>query len=207
MKGLIRKTKKGLAYVLTTALMLTGLTTSFGSEVQAASSISITEASGWLESAYVEWKSVSGAKGYAVYVKGASEADSAYEQLDSELIRQYASYWRADALGLPAGNYVMKVVAVMNDGSTVGVQTSNLSVQAHDRSGFAWVNGTASGAYNEDGSLKSNAKVFYVTEDTKNSLAAEIEAAGIQVLTAGDCAEPYNIQKAVLAGNLAARKL
>ena len=39
------------------------------------------------------------------------------------------------------------------------------------------------------------------------ALAAEIEAAGIPVFTAGDCAEPYNIQKAVLAGNLAARKL
>ena len=176
MKKRIRKTKKVLAFMLTTVLMLTGLVSSYGQEVQAASSITITEAAGWLESAYVEWKAVSEAKGYAVYVKGASEADSAFKQLDSELIRQYASYWRADALGLPAGDYVMKVVAVMSDGATVGVQTSNLSVAAHDRSGFAWVNGTASGAYNEDGSLKSNAKVFYVTESTKDSLANELDS-------------------------------
>ena len=39
------------------------------------------------------------------------------------------------------------------------------------------------------------------------ALAAELEAAGIEVHAVGDCAEPYNIQKAVLSGNLAARAL
>lgn len=39
------------------------------------------------------------------------------------------------------------------------------------------------------------------------SLADELEAAGIEVHAVGDCAEPYNIQKAVLAGNLCARAL
>lgn len=38
-------------------------------------------------------------------------------------------------------------------------------------------------------------------------LAAEIEAAGIEVFAVSDCAEPHNIQKAVLSGNLAARAL
>lgn len=37
------------------------------------------------------------------------------------------------------------------------------------------------------------------------SLAKEIEAAGIEVHAVGDCAQPHNIQKAVLTGNLAAR--
>ena len=176
MKTMIRKTKKVLAYMLVTALMLTGLITTNSMEVQAASSVTITESAGWLESAYVEWSPVSGAKGYAVYVKGASQSDSSYVQLDSELIRQYSSYWRADALGLTAGNYVLKVVAVMSDGSTVGAQTASLTVKAHDRSGFAWVDGTASGAYNEDGSLKTGAKVVYVTNDTADSLVSELEA-------------------------------
>jgi len=39
------------------------------------------------------------------------------------------------------------------------------------------------------------------------SLAKEIEAAGIEVHAVGDCAQPHNIQKAVLTGNLAARAL
>ena len=51
-------------------------------------------------------------------------------------------------MGLAAGDYVMKVVAVLKDGSTVGVKTSSLTVTAHDRT-FAWVGGTASGAYKE----------------------------------------------------------
>lgn len=39
------------------------------------------------------------------------------------------------------------------------------------------------------------------------SLAQELESAGFEVTAVGDCAEPYNIQKAVLSGNLAARAL
>lgn len=39
------------------------------------------------------------------------------------------------------------------------------------------------------------------------SLGKEIEAAGFEVHAVGDCAEPYNIQKAVLSGNLTARAL
>ncbi len=38
-------------------------------------------------------------------------------------------------------------------------------------------------------------------------LAAEIEGFDIEVHTVGDCAEPHNIQKAVLTGNLAVRAL
>lgn len=39
------------------------------------------------------------------------------------------------------------------------------------------------------------------------SLGEEIQAAGFEVHAVGDCAEPYNIQKAVLSGNLTARAL
>ncbi len=173
MEAFIRKTRKLLSYVLTLALTVTAIVPMIGT-IASAASLTITEAAGWLETAYVEWKPVSGAVGYTAYVKGASESDSAYTQLDTELIRQYSSYWRADAVGLKAGSYKMKVAAVMSDGSTVAAATSNLTVKAHDRSGFAWVNGTASGAYNENGTLKSNAVVLYITEDTKDSVAMNV---------------------------------
>lgn len=173
MEAFIRKTRKLLSYVLTLALTVTAIVPMIGT-VASAASLTISEAAGWLETAYVEWKPVSGAVGYTAYVKGASESDSAYTQLDTELIRQYSSYWRADAVGLKAGSYKMKVAAVMSDGSTVAAATSNLTVKAHDRSGFAWVNGTASGAYNENGTLKSNAVVLYITEDTKDSVAMDV---------------------------------
>ena len=77
-------------------------------------------------------------------------------------------------MGLAAGDYVMKVVAVLKDGSTVGVKTSSLTVTAHDRTGFAWVGGTASGAYNEDGTLKSDAVVLYITEETKDKVSMDV---------------------------------
>lgn len=39
------------------------------------------------------------------------------------------------------------------------------------------------------------------------ALADELSAAGMEVYTVGDCAQPYNIQKAITAGNLVARAL
>ncbi len=38
-------------------------------------------------------------------------------------------------------------------------------------------------------------------------LAKELEKIGVEVYTVGDCAEPHNIQRAVLSGNLTARKI
>ncbi len=137
--------------------------------------MSIIESNGDLETAYVEWNAYPGATGYNVYVKDASADDSTYTQLDTELIRQYPGYFRADALGLKAGSYVLKIVPVV-DGEkeeSAALTTDTLTVEAHDRSGFGFVNGTSSGAYNEDGTLKANADVIYVTEETKDTITYE----------------------------------
>ena len=77
--------------------------------IQSQLTVSSRECNGWYESAYVEWQPVDGAKSYNVYIKGETEADSAYKKLDDELIRQYPDYWRADAPGLKAGKYMFKV--------------------------------------------------------------------------------------------------
>lgn len=175
MKAAYKKRKKVLAMLLTFFMVLASATPGLTARVMAADSVVITEASGWLESAYAEWEPVNAAKGYAAYVKETSAPDSAYRQVDTELIRQYTSYWRVDVPGLPKGEYTLKVAAVMGDGSTK-TATVAVTVSAHDRAGYGWVNGTSSGAYNEDGSLKSNAKVFYLTEETKGSLVNEIAA-------------------------------
>ena len=47
---------------------------------------------------------------------------------------------------------------------------------------------------------------FYDMEPN-TALADELAAAGIEVHTVGDAAEPHNIQRAVLTGNLCARAL
>ena len=183
-----RKVKKLFSYVLTAAMVITAVTPAFAGKVKAvAAGVTLTEQSGWLESAYVEWQPVKNAEGYVAYVKEASASDDAYEKLDDTLIRQYADYWRADALGLKEGSYVMKVTAVLKDGKTVSESTSSLEVEKYDRSGFAFSENskfqTASGAYNDDGTLKKDAQVIYVTPETAKTCTAVVngkEVTGFQ---------------------------
>ena len=135
-----------------------------------ASSISITKSAGYAEGAYVMWTG-STSDEYSVYYSNGGS----YTQIDSMLIRQYSNYFRADAVGLKPGSYTLKVV-----GKSGGEQvTSSLTVSAYDRSGFTFSSqspsyGKGIGAYNDDGTLKSGAKVLYVTEKTKNSVTMEI---------------------------------
>ena len=167
--------KKFLSVALVAVMTLASVVITDIQPVHAASG-AITEASGWLETAYVKWTPVTGATGYNVYVKSASASDSAYVQLDDELIRKYSSYMRADAVGLKAGDYVMKIVPLNNgkENTAAAIVSDKLTVKAHDRSGFGFVNGTSSGAYNEDGTLKSNAVVIYITENTKNTVTLDV---------------------------------
>lgn len=144
-----------------------------------AAGLSIIGGGGWNETAHVEWSPVSNAEGYNVYVKPESASDSSYQQIDNELIRKYPSFWRADALGLAAGDYVMKVEARLTDGSTVSAVSDKLSVASHDRSGFAFSSdslyGTGSGAYNDDGTLKDGAQVLYVTSETAQTVTLDVQ--------------------------------
>ena len=135
-----------------------------------AAGVSITKSGGYEEGAYVEW-SGSTSDEYSVYYS----SGGSYTQIDSMLIRQYSDHFRADAVGLKAGKYTLKVV-----GKSGGEQvTSSLTVSSHDRSGFTFASqspshGKGTGAYNDDGTLKSGAKVLYVTEKTKKSVTMEI---------------------------------
>ena len=55
---------------------------------------------------------------------------------------------------------------------------------AHDRSGYAFFDTDTNkiGAYNEDGSLKSNADVVYVTNETKNTVTYNGKTGLINIL-------------------------
>ena len=173
-----KRFRSGLGLALAGVLVATSSFAGVKLEARAAvSAPSVTGAGGWLESAYVTWNASEGADGYNVYVNG----DNGEAQLDDELIRLYSDgsgeqYFRADALGLSSGNYSFKVVPV-EDGKEQLDSASfsdSVYVQSHDRSGFGFVNGTSSGAYNEDGTLKSNAVVLYITKDTKDSVSLEV---------------------------------
>lgn len=137
--------------------------------------VEITEAAGWYESAYVEWKLAEGADSYNVYVRGGPYAD--FTRIDSELVRNYGTYGRADVVGLPAGDgYEMRVVPV--DGGTEASDkastASGLSVRAYDRSGYANMGYDGVGAYNTDGTLKTDARVVYVTAATAKTVTLPV---------------------------------
>ena len=126
---------------------------------------------GWFEAAWAEWESVAGASGYNVYYKAES---GNWTQIDAELIRSYGDYWRADVVGLKAGKYQLCVAPVIGGSTGTHMHSDLVTVMAHDRSGYGFVNGTSSGAYNDDGTLKSNALVIYVTDSNKNSVSATV---------------------------------
>lgn len=140
--------------------------------------LNITESGGWFESAYIKWTPVSSAVSCKVYVKPSHAADSAYVQIDNELIRRYSACWRADAAGLTAGQYVMKTEVILPDGTKQSTVSGTLTVSANDRTGFAFSGNseykTGSGAYKENGTLKDNAQVIYVTSDTAKTVTLDV---------------------------------
>lgn len=143
----------------------------------------IDGAAGWLESAYAQWTIDNQAEGYTAYIKKASQSDSAYARIDNELIRKYKNYYRVDAVGLAAGDYVIKVVPVKNGKEVTDKAqvTKTLNVSSYDRSGFAFSSEskykTGSGAYNENGTLKKDAIVLYVTNDNAKTIKASVKEA------------------------------
>ena len=124
----------------------------------------LVESKGLSETAYVIWKDANPASAKAYYKKS---SDTNYTVVDSELIRNIGNgQARVDVLGLAAGTYDIKITV----GSGGEFVCSNISVNSYDRSGYAHFGYTSGvGAYNDDGTLKSNVKVVYITEATKNT--------------------------------------
>lgn len=139
--------------------------------------IQITEAKGWQESAYLKWAPFEGASSYNVYVDG--------KKIDAQLIRQYASYYRADVLGLKAGTYSVKVVPVNADGTEIAGENtaSNLVVKSYSREGFAHFKYDGVGAYNNDGTLKAGAKVLYITAKTAKTVSTTVNTGNSETIT------------------------
>ncbi|MBQ7530242.1 MAG: pectate lyase [Paludibacteraceae bacterium] len=146
----------------------------FCSILSVNAAVQIKSTDGWLESAFVEWTASEAYADYNVYVRPES---GDYTLLDKQLMRSYSNYFRADALGLPAGNYQLKVVPIV-DGAEVAIEareTGLMPVQAHDRNGFAhfnWNKGV--GAYKDNGELKDGAKVLYVYKGNAKTVSMDV---------------------------------
>ncbi len=142
--------------------------------VMSEAAISFRKSGGWHESAYAEWSPLSGYTDYHAYVR---PAGGAYTKLDRQLIRDYGSYLRTDALGLTAGNYQLKIVPVAGgeEIESEASETPILNVSAHDRNGFAHFGRTEGvGAYNNDGTLKTGVKILYVHAGNAATIESDV---------------------------------
>lgn len=159
--------RKLLASTLAATMLVTSVavntTTAF-----AAPSIS----AGWNETLYAEWAD-SNPDSAAVKVGYKLSSEANYTYLTGNdltyLVRKSATagYGRVDIPGVKAGRYDIEITA--SDGT---VHTRNgIQVYEYDRSGYAHFNNTTGvGAYNDDGTLKDNAIVVYVTEENKDTV-------------------------------------
>lgn len=140
----------------------------------AFANISIKECGGWFESAYVTWDLLEDAESYNVYYRAEG---GEYQELDYELVRNYGTYGRADIVGITAGKYQFLVSPVDAEGveqTGQATETPLVNVVPHLRAGYAHFGYSGVGAYNDDGSLKSNAKVIYVTAKTAKTVTCSV---------------------------------
>ncbi len=150
-------------------------------EAPPPSAIEISDAQGWLESAFVKWRNSAAVDKYNVYVK---KVGGEYEKIDDQLVRYYGNYYRADAIGLAAGQYQMKIAAVMGNQETDSIETKVLDVAAHTREGFAFDSASKHyhadgiGAYKMDGTLKDGAQVLYIDDKNKDTVEFTVNVAG-----------------------------
>ena len=96
---------------------------------------------------------------------------------------------------LAAGNYTIKVKPVTATVEGTGTTTSNLTVLAHDRNGFAFDGGRVPGGYKADGTPKTDAVILYITQNTKNTISMNITGA-----SANPCVGLQNILYGIKKG-------
>ena len=162
---MIKCFKKAISSVLAATMLATSFT---AMPINTFAATSFSAAGGWFETLYAEWS------GNKSDVTGVSYSGTASGSLTGDdltyLVRQDGSNVRLDIPGLKAGTYNLTVTTT--DGT---ITKENIKVYAYDRSGYAHYDAhkegvTGVGAYNDDGTLKSNAIVVYVTDENKNTV-------------------------------------
>ena len=153
-------------------------TTDKGEEPPVKGAVEVVNIGYSFETVFFEWLPYESATEYNVYCDG--------KRVDSELIRYYGSYYRCDVLGITAGEHEIELVPVRDGVEMESAVTSfKETAIAHVREGFGFVGGSASGAYNDDGTLKTGAQVIYVTADNAKTVTATVNGAtqtGLQTI-------------------------
>ncbi|MCD8158318.1 MAG: hypothetical protein LUD77_05310 [Clostridiales bacterium] len=155
----------------------------------ADTSATFTSCGGWYETAYATWSDAD-ALNAAIYYKS-TDSDT-YTQLNSSddvvdtslkvydgshtyyaagykqcVVSYIDSAGRVDIMGIGYGSFDIQVVTSGN----ITYETS-VTILQEDRSGYAHFGASSDyiGAYTDEGVLKDNATVIYVTKDNKNSV-------------------------------------
>lgn len=148
------------------ALMLAVCLVALMLPVQTLAAAEFTDVGSWYETIYAEISGVKDAQVSAVSWSGKASGSLTGDAL-TYLVRDTDDGVRIDIPGLTPGSYTLTVK------TTLGTLTqADIQVTAFDRSGFAHYNYTEGvGAYKDDGTLKSNAIVLYVTDQNKNTVS------------------------------------
>lgn len=135
-------------------------------------------AGGGLETIFAEIADVTDADVTAVKWSGDATGELTGDDL-KYLVRDVDGGVRIDIPGVKAGKYTLEVTA-----KDVVYTAEDIEVKAHDRSGFAHQTVDANsvctpytegvGAYKDDGTLKDNAIVLYVTDANKNTVTMSV---------------------------------
>ncbi len=157
--------------MLALALTVSSLTF-MGTSVSAAASFS--KAGGYFESIYAEF---SGSPSDVTSVSWSGTASGSLTQEEKNyLVRTVNGKVRIDIPGLKAGTYSLKVVTSGGE-----LTKDNIEVMPYDRNGYAhWNRGSSDptkdgiGAYKDDGTLKPDTQVLYVTEKNKNTVSLSV---------------------------------
>lgn len=125
--------------------------------------------------------SLNGADSYNVYVKGKNYEEYTLLDYKNAYYRKINNIGRFDLIGFEQGDYFFKVVPVLKN-KEYDLQSSvcKVSINAYDRSGYAhYKYNDGVGAYNDNGTLKDNAIVIYVTDENKDTVMGSVsELAG-----------------------------
>ena len=167
-KGFYTDTTYSIVYDFNTVITKkTTIYAKYESSSTTPSNINVTSYKGFAEGAYIEFdriQSLNEASDYDVYYLGPNDND--FVKVNDNLVRLYNTYVRADIVGLAAGNYTLRIVA------NAETKDLNVKVTQDDRSGYAHSGVSSVGAYNNDGTLKDNATVVYVSNENKNTVTA-----------------------------------
>ena len=158
--------KKAISSVLAASMLIS----SFGMNVVEVAAADFAKVGGWYETLFAELnvdESIISSVSYSGTQSGSLSGND-FEYLVRE---NGTNKTRIDIPGLKAGTYSLTVKT--ETGTTYSA--SDITVYEYDRSGYAHTDAQKEnvygvGAYNNDGTLKSNAVVVYVTEENKNTV-------------------------------------